>query len=271
MKESASDQAGLHAESITVAYPSCADPVVVGQTFDIPLGVISALIGPNGSGKSTMLKAMAKQLCPSSGRVMLDGADLAHVSARHIACKLGILFQENIAPNDLTVEELTYYGRYPHHRLFDSLTAADHEAVEKALHLSGASKLRNHRVSQLSSGQKQLAWLALLLAQSPQYLLLDEPTTYLDLAHQFEVMEMVRNINRQLGCTVVVSVHDLNLAAQYVDHIFVMMDGKIIATGAPQEVLTPMTLREVFGVEMRVFRDAESGVLCCLPLRCREV
>ena len=223
------------------------------------------LIGPNGSGKSTLLKTLARQLVPEQGTVYLDGQDVSKLSGREFALRLGILFQENVAPNDLTVEELTYHGRYPHRRLFESIRPEDRQAVEQALELCGAQALRQRPISQISSGQKQLAWIAMLIAQSPDYLFLDEPTTYLDLAHQFDVMNLVRRLNRELGNTIVISVHDLNLAARYADHVFALREGRIVASGPPQEVLTVEILRAVFDVETRVIRDP-AGELHCLPI-----
>lgn len=260
-----SSSPGLNGTDLTVRYRKECPPVITGESIEIPPGKISIFIGPNGSGKSTLLKTLARQLLPETGAVILDGKDLAAYSPRELAHRLGILFQENTAPNDLTVEELAYHGRYPHRRLFESLKPEDRQAVEKALELCGATALRHRLISQISSGQKQLAWIAMLLAQSPHYLFLDEPTTFLDLAHQFDVMNLVRRLNRKLGSTIIISVHDLNLAARYADCIFALRDGHIVASGPPEDVLTVETLRVVFEVETRVFRD-ETGVLHCLPI-----
>ncbi|HBP18288.1 MAG TPA: ABC transporter ATP-binding protein [Planctomycetes bacterium] len=260
------EEAGLSASELTVRYRRDRPPVLEEQSIALPLGGISVFIGPNGSGKSTLLKALARQLSPEAGQVVLDGRDLASYSGRELALRLGILFQENSAPNDLSVEELTYHGRYPHRRLFESLTEADHEAVERALTLCGATHLRHRPISQISSGQKQLAWIAMLIAQSPRYLFLDEPTTYLDMAHQFDVMNLIERLNEELGCTIVISVHDINLAARYADHVFALREGRLVASGTPEEVLRVETLREVFEVETRMFRDEETGTLHCVPL-----
>lgn len=257
---------GLGGTGLTVRYQKERPPVLVEQSIDIPRGKISVFIGPNGSGKSTLLKTLARQLIPEAGAVILDGRDMASLTPRAIALRLGILFQENTAPNDLTVEELVCHGRYPHRRLFEALTTEDRQAVEKALDLCGATALRHRPISQVSAGQKQLAWIAMLLAQSPEYVFLDEPTTFLDLAHQFDVMNLVRRLNRELGSTLVISVHDLNLAARYADHIFALRDGRLVASGPPEDVLTVERLRAVFEVETRLFRDEETGALHCVPL-----
>lgn len=257
---------GLHGADLTVRYQPEQPPVIAGQSILIPQGQVSVLVGPNGCGKSTLLKTLARQLAPEMGAVCMDGRDVARMTGREVALRLGILFQENSVPNDLTVEELAFHGRYPHRRLFEAVTREDRAAVERALELSGAAPLRDRPISQISSGQKQLAWIAMLLAQSPQYLFLDEPTTFLDLAHQFDLMNLVRRLNRETGSTIVISVHDLNLAARYADCIFAMRAGRVVAAGTPEEVLTPRTLLEVFEVEARMFRDEATGALHCVPI-----
>lgn len=265
-------QKRLHANRVlggvdlTVRYQPERPPAISGQTIDVPIGRVTMLIGPNGSGKSTLLKTLSRQIAAEHGVVILDGRDIATLSAREVALSLGILFQENQAPHDLTVEELVGHGRYPHRRLFDPLTADDRFAVEQALALCGAVHLRDRPISQISSGQKQLAWIAMLLAQSPHYLFLDEPTTYLDLPHQFDVMNLVRHLNRELGCTFVITMHDLNLAARFGDHVVALHQGRIAAQGVPEEVLTTATLRAVFDIESRLFRDEQTGSLHCVPI-----
>jgi len=253
-------------ERLCVRYHVRQPFVLTDVSLDIPPGKITAFIGPNGSGKSTLLKTLARQLVPESGRVLFDGEDIATLAPRQLAQRLGILFQENIAPPDLTVEGLAYHGRYPYRRLFESLTAEDHDAVETALKLTGIADLRDRRLNHLSSGQKQLAWIAMLLAQQTGCLFLDEPTTFLDLAHQFDVMDCLRRLNRQLGKTIVLVVHDLNLAARYADCLFALRDGRLVASGVPEKVLTVETLQAVFDVRTRMIRDDETGTLHCLPI-----
>ncbi|HTI99668.1 MAG TPA: ABC transporter ATP-binding protein [Dongiaceae bacterium] len=267
MTPTPSTATGLTGERLCVRYHARQPFVLNEVSLAIPPGKISAFIGPNGSGKSTLLKTLARQLKPESGRVLLDGADLAQFAPRQLAQRIGILFQENIAPGDLTVERLVYHGRYPHRKLFEPLTAEDHEAVAKALRLTGVAALRERRVSHLSSGQRQLSWVAMLLAQAPDCLFLDEPTTFLDLAHQFDVMDCLQRLNRQLGQTIVLVVHDLNLAARYADRLFALRDGRLVATGPPAEVLTPETIRRVFDVETRVLDDGPQGLRFCLPVK----
>ena len=242
--------------------------MVIGDvSLSIPPGRITALIGPNGSGKSTLLKTLARQLLPEAGQVLLDGRDIATLPPRQLAQRIGILFQENIAPGDLTVEDLAHHGRYPHRRLFESLTPEDHAAVEEALRLAGVASLRQRRLSHLSSGQKQLAWIAMLLAQEPHYLFLDEPTTFLDLEHQLDVMECLRRLNRDAGKTIVLVMHDLNLAARYADHLFALQAGRIVASGLPGAVLSQAILREVFNIEAEILRDHDGRILACTPVR----
>ena len=259
--------AGLVGDHLTVRYRAGQPPVLADQSIVIPVGRITAIIGPNGSGKSTLLKTLARQLLPEPGGVLLDGKDIARMPRRQLARRLGILFQENVAPNDLTVEELVYHGRYPHRRLFESFEQEDHDAVEQALRLAGVAPLRHQWVGHLSAGQKQLAWIAMALAQATDYLLLDEPTTFLDLAHQLEVMNLLRRLNRDLGKTLVLVLHDLNLSARYADHIMAMKEGRIVATGSPQEALTVQTLREVFDIEAQILYDTDGRIIACNPLR----
>ncbi len=257
---------GIRGDRLTVRYDRTL-PVVIGdQSLAVPVGRITALIGPNGSGKSTLLKTLARQLTPESGSISLDGRDIAALSRTQFARRVGILFQENTAPAGLTVEDLVYYGRYAHRRFFEAFTAEDRAAVEEALRLAGIIPLRGRLVRQLSAGQKQLAWIAMALAQQTPNLFLDEPTTFLDPAHQFEVMDLLRGLNREHGKTIVLVVHDLNLAARYADHLFALRDGRIAASGPLDEVFTPAVLRRVFDVETRVLRDPDSGTLFCLPL-----
>ncbi|MFZ2643595.1 MAG: ABC transporter ATP-binding protein [Verrucomicrobiia bacterium] len=266
MNPSSLSSTGLVGEHLSVRYHPRQPFVLDDVSLHIPPGKITAFIGPNGSGKSTLLKTLARQLPPEKGRVLLNGQNITALTPRQLAQRLGILFQENIAPADLTVEGLAYHGRYPHRRLFEALTPEDRNAVEEALRLTGITPLRQRKLSHLSSGQKQLAWIAMLLAQEPHYLFLDEPTTFLDLSHQFDVMDCLCRLNRQLGKTLVLVVHDLNLAARYADHILALRDGRIADAGSPADVLTLDTLRRVFDVETRIVCDEEHHLRFCMPV-----
>ena len=258
---------GLEAERLRLRYDPHGPPVIDDGSLQIPVGKISALIGANGSGKSTLLKALARQLPPESGRIILDGCDIAALAPRQLARKLGILFQEHIAPRDLTVQQLIFHGRYPHLGLFESPTPEDHAAVETALQIADLEGLRHRPLGELSGGQLQLAWIAMALARSPSYLLLDEPTTFLDIAHQFDVMDLILRLNRKLGKTIVIVVHDLNLAARYADHVFALRAGKLVASGEPSKVMSVDTLRYVFDVEMRMIRNEADQTFFCIPIR----
>lgn len=267
MKETLPESSGISGERLRIRYDSSVIPVIDGESILIPTGKITALIGPNGSGKSTLLKALARQLVPENGQVIIDGREIATLSSIQLARKLGILFQENLAPNDLSVEELVFRGRHPHRRLFESLTKQDSAAVDEALKLADLTSLRYSQISELSSGQRQLAWIAMAVAQEPRYLFFDEPTTFLDLAHQFDVIDLVLRLNRELSKTIVLVVHDLNIAARYADHIFAMKNGQIISSGTPFEVLTVETLRQVFDVETRIVKDEDNKIFFCVPIR----
>jgi iron complex transport system ATP-binding protein len=257
---------GISGEQLRVRYDPRESLVIDGESIRIPMGKITALIGPNGSGKSTLLKTLARQLKLEAGQVILDGRDIATLPSIELARNLGILFQENVAPNDLTVEELVFHGRHPHRRLFESLTGEDRVAVEEALRVSDLTALRHRPLNELSSGQRQLAWIAMVVAQAPRYFFLDEPTTFLDLAHQFDVMDLVKRLNRDLGKTVVLVLHDLNHAARYADHIFALQSGRIVATGTPSEVLSVETLRRVFDVETEIVRDEKRQTFFCVSI-----
>jgi len=267
MKRLTSHRDGLTGERLRVRYGPREPLIIDGESLQIPQGKISALVGANGSGKSTLLKTLARQLPQESGNIVLDGLDIATIPTRELARKLGILFQERHAPGDLTVEELVSHGRYPHRRFLESLCAEDETAVRNAMEMAGIGELRHRLVRQLSGGQKQLAWIAMAVAQAPRYLLLDEPTTFLDMAHQFDVMDVLVRLNRDLGMSIVLVLHDLNLAARYADRLFALRAGKIIASGAPDAVLTEETLRRVFDVDTLIVRDEARKTVCCIPLK----
>ncbi|HZX04059.1 ABC transporter ATP-binding protein [Kribbella sp.] len=240
----------MHVENLTLAYDAAA-PVVDGLTLEVPSGQLTAVVGPNGSGKSTLLRGMSRLLTPQSGRVLLDGKDIHQLPARELARKLGVLPQGPVTPEGITAAELVSRGRSPHRGLFGRLTAEDDAAIDEALAAVELTELRERPVDQLSGGQRQRVWIAMVLAQGTQYLLLDEPTTYLDLAHAVDVMNVV-HAAATTGRTVVAVLHDLTLAAQYADHLVVMGEGRIAAEGRPADVLTAALLAEVFGLKATV-------------------
>lgn len=257
------DAPALAVRKLTVRYPGQDEPVIRELSLDVPAGAVTAMIGPNGSGKSTLLKTIARQLRAERGRVLLGGRDTAEMSGRALAREMAMLFQENTAPGGLSVESLVYHGRHPHRKMLRPLTEADHEAVEQAIGLTGVGPLRQRDVSRLSGGQKQMVWIAMALAQEPGVLLLDEPTTFLDLRHQLEVMQLIEAL-RDRGMTVLVVLHDVNQAARHADRLVALRAGEVAAAGRPEEVVTAELLREVFGVRAEVVGDA-AGSPVCLP------
>ncbi|NHN48391.1 ABC transporter ATP-binding protein [Halostella sp. JP-L12] len=244
------DGSEFEGEDLVVGYGD--DPVVDGESVAVPAGEVTALVGPNGSGKSTLLKALADQLSPESGTVRVDGREVHDMGTKELARKVGLLSQENVAPGSLTVEDLVAHGRYPHRGTFESVDEDDVAAVDRAVSLAGIDHLRDAEVGSLSGGQKQLAWIAMALAQETDVLLLDEPTTFLDLHHQLEVMEIVETLRDESDTTVVLVLHDISQAARHADHVLAMKDGEILARGPPEEVVTEELLRDVFRVEATV-------------------
>ncbi|WP_436346615.1 ABC transporter ATP-binding protein [Natronorubrum sp. FCH18a] len=244
----ADDSSRLVGEELAIGYPSTEEPVVEVDRIDLPAGEVTALVGPNGSGKSTLLKSLARQHEPDDGAVLLDGDDIDSFDSKAFARHVGLLSQEHESPGSMSAEELIYYGRYPHRGFFDTVDADDEAAVERAIDLAGVDHLRDENVGNLSGGQKQLIWIAMVLAQETDVLLLDEPTTYLDLHHQLRVMDVVRTINEERGVTVGIVLHDISQAARYADNLVALKDGSIFDWGPPDEVVTDELLEEVFGV-----------------------
>ncbi|WP_253737603.1 ABC transporter ATP-binding protein [Halohasta salina] len=242
----------LTGEDLVLGYPTSDGPIVDGATITAERGAVTALVGPNGSGKSTLLKGLANQLTPDEGSVLIDGREIHTLDTKALARKLGLLSQESTAPGSITVEDLVYHGRYPHRGFFEHVTEDDECAVDNAIDLAGCEHLRDREVGSLSGGQKQLAWIAMALAQDTDVLLLDEPTTFLDLHHQLEVMEIIETLRDERDITVVVVLHDIEQAARYADRIIALEDGVIRARGRPTDVVTEDLLAEVFGIEADV-------------------
>lgn len=234
--------------------------------LQIPERRFTALIGPNGSGKSTILRSFAALLKPAGGSVLLDGHDLTSLSTREIARKVGVLLQGPIAPEGLTVRDLVRQGRYPHRSLFSHWTSADQEACDEALMLTGTTDLSDRALDSLSGGQRQRAWIAMTLAQRGEAILLDEPTTYLDLEHQIELMKLITRLVENQAKTVVAVLHDINQAARYAEHIVVLKDGHIAAAGSPDAVISTAVIADVFNVKTVVIRDPVTGAPLCVPL-----
>ena len=259
------EQAGarLRTDSVTVGYGE--EPVVRDLDLTIADGRVTTIVGPNGCGKSTLLRTMARLLKPSSGSVLLDGEPVQHIATREVARRMALLPQSPIAPEGLLVRDLVGRGRHPHQRWFSQWSPEDERIVDLALEMTDTAALRDRPLDQLSGGQRQRAWIAMTLAQNTDLLLLDEPTTYLDLAHQVEVLDLVTRLNRERSRTVVMVLHDLNLAARYSDTIVVMKDGVVVTQGPPTEVFTPAMLSETFGLEADVLPDPKTGLPIIVP------
>ncbi len=253
----------LNTNRLALAYGS--RRIVEELNLSVPDGKITALVGSNGSGKSTILKAMARILNPLSGGVYLDGKEIHRQPTKEVAKQLAILPQNPTSPEGLTVQELVSFGRYPHQKGFGSLKAEDHRMVEWALEATGMHGFADRPVDQLSGGQRQRAWIAMALAQGTEVLLLDEPTTFLDMAHQIEVMMLLEKLNQEQRRTIIMVVHDLNHAARYAQHLVALKKGTVLYEGDPTEVMTPEMLRVVFGIDADVIPDPRSGTPMCLP------
>jgi len=248
---------GLRSDHLTLAYDGV--PIVKDLTLAIPEHRITALVGPNACGKSTLLRGLSRLLRPRGGAVYLDGREIHRAPTREVAVKLGLLPQAPSVPEGLTVQDLVGRGRYPHQAWFRQWSAEDEAAVERALQLTNTVALRERAVDELSGGQRQRAWIAMALAQETPIMLLDEPTTYLDLAHQIEVLDLLHELNEREGRTIVIVLHDLNQAARYAHHLVAMRDGRIQVIGRPADVVTEAMVRSVFGVESRVMPDPVTG------------
>ncbi|MTE19594.1 ATP-binding cassette domain-containing protein [Streptomyces sp. TRM43335] len=253
----------LAARGLTLAYED--RTVVDGLDLDVPDGRVTVIVGPNACGKSTTLRALGRLLAPRRGTVLLDGRELSRIPTRHIARSLGLLPQAPVAPETITVADLVARGRRPHQRWWQQWSEADEAAVADAMARTGVTALAERPVDELSGGQRQRVWIAMTLAQETELLLLDEPTTYLDIAHQVEVLDLVRQLNHERGRTVVMVLHDLNQAARYADHLVAMRGGRIAAQGPPAEVVTAALVRDVFGLESVVVPDPVTGGPLVVP------
>lgn len=239
--------------------------VVDGVDVTIPSGRITVIVGANACGKSTLLKTMARILAPISGQVLLDGTPVGSIPTRALARRLGLLPQQPIAPEGITVADLVGRGRHPHQSLFHTTTASDRRIVEDSLLATRTAELADRSIDELSGGQRQRVWIAMALAQRTQVLLLDEPTTFLDLAHQVEVLDLLTDLNRERGTTIVMVLHDINLSARYADHIIAMKEGRVVAAGAPVEVVDAELVAEVFDLAADVITDPVSGTPLIVP------
>ena len=255
---------GLRARNLSLGYDGA--DIISGLSLDVPNARVTSIIGPNGCGKSTLLRCLGRLHSPRAGEVLRDGTPLREHSTRHIATRISVLPQTPTAPSGLTVADLVSRGRHPRQKWYQQFSASDESIVESALAATDILELADTPLEDLSGGQRQRAWISMTLAQETGILLLDEPTTYLDLAHQVDVLELVRRLNREHGRTVVMVLHDISLAARYSDHIVAMKSGAIVAQGTPAEVITPERLLDVFGLEAHVVQEPTEGRPHVIPL-----
>lgn len=254
----------IQVDNLSLSYDRAAI-VVHSLSLRIPRGSITALVGPNGCGKSTLLRGLSRLLRPVTGAVHLDGHDIHRMKAKALARQLGILPQAPVAPEGLTVHELVAQGRYPHQSWFQQWRHEDECIVQEALEITNLTLFADRPVDTLSGGQRQRAWIAMALAQQTDVLLLDEPTTYLDLAYQMDVLDLLDDLNAQ-GRTIVMVLHDLNQAARYADLMIALRGGQIVAQGTPVEVMTPENILQVFGLRAEIVPDAVTGTPMCVPI-----
>jgi iron complex transport system ATP-binding protein len=254
----------LAAEGLSLAY---GDRLVVSELdLQIRAGAITTIVGANGCGKSTLLRACARLLPPRAGRVVLDGREIHRTPTKQIAREIGLLPQNPVAPEGIAVADLVGRGRHPHQRMLARWSPRDYQVVAESLEATDIADLADRCVDELSGGQRQRVWIAMALAQETDILLLDEPTTYLDVAHQIEVLDLLTDLNRSRGTTIVMVLHDLNLAARYADELVAMKDGQVHASGAPDAVVTEALVRDVFGMDSRVIPDPVSGSPVVMPI-----
>jgi len=254
----------FEAEGITAGYDN--RTILHNVSMNIPSNQISIMIGANGCGKSTLLKTMAKLIKPTSGQITLDGKPINKIPPKQLARVLGLLPQSPIVPEGITVADLVGRGRYPHQTLLKGWTKKDYEAVTEAMEIMKITEFANRNIDELSGGQRQRVWIAMALAQQTDILFLDEPTTYLDITYQVEILDLLTDINRKHGTTIVMVLHDINLSARYADHIFALHNGKLVAEGEPSKVITSKLIEDIFGLHCTVIRDPISDSPSVIPI-----
>ncbi|MFD7289318.1 ABC transporter ATP-binding protein [Streptomyces sp. NPDC059863] len=254
----------LSAERLTLGYGD--RTVIESLDLVVPPGGITAIVGANACGKSTLLRSMSRLLAPREGRVVLDGKEVHRLPAKELARTLGLLPQSPVAPEGITVADLVGRGRHPHQGVFSRWNEKDDDAVASALEATRTMTLADRSVDELSGGQRQRVWIAMALAQQTDLLLLDEPTTFLDASHQIEVLDLLTDLNHTRGTTIVMVLHDLNLAARYADHLIALANGRLHAAGSPAEVLTEENVRVAFGLDCHIIEDPVSGSPLMLPI-----
>jgi iron complex transport system ATP-binding protein len=257
------DEVRLGARELTLGYGGTA--IVEGLTVDVAAGAVTAIVGPNACGKSTLLRGLARLMSPSGGQVILDGSDITRLRTKVVARKLGLLPQSSIAPEGITVADLVSRGRFPHQTMLRQFSRDDQRAVADAMAATGVTAIAGRPVDQLSGGQRQRVWIAMVLAQQTPLILLDEPTTFLDIAHQIELLDLFGELNVEQGRTIVAVLHDLNHACRFADQIIAMKAGTIVAQGNPAEVITAPLVEEVYGLKCQVIDDPETGTPLVVP------
>ncbi len=253
----------LKANNIVAGYDK--KIIIDGINITIPSNKISVIIGANACGKSTLLKTLSRLIQPVSGEIVLDEKNLTDIPPKQLARVLGLLPQSPVAPEGITVADLVGRGRFPYQSFFKGLGKKDYEAVEEALEIMGITNLANQSVDQLSGGQRQRVWIAMALAQQTDILLLDEPTTFLDISYQVEILDLLTDLNRNRGTTIVMVLHDINLSARYADHLFALHKGKLIAEGPPSDIVTETLIKQVFDLDCKVICDPVSNSPFIVP------
>lgn len=238
--------------------------IINDLNIKIPEGKITSIIGANGCGKSTILKTLSRMIEPEKGSVLLNGKEISKLPGIEVAKQMAILPQSPTAPKGLTVEELVAYGRYPHQKGFGKLNEKDRDKINWALEITGLSEFRERDVDALSGGQRQRVWISMALAQDTDLILLDEPTTYLDLVHQLEVLQLLQKLKEETGRTIALVIHELNMAARFSDHMIAVRSGEIIAYGSPEEIMTPEILSEIFMIDSVIMKDPRTGKPVCV-------
>lgn len=254
----------LRGENLTLGYGK--KIIARDLTVAIPDGHFTAIIGPNGCGKSTLLRTLSRLMTPVEGSVFLDGEQIQRFPSKEVARRIGLLAQNATTPGDITVLELVSRGRYPHQPLFTRWRKEDEEAVNRAMRATGITDLALQSVDTLSGGQRQRAWIAMVLAQETAIMLLDEPTTWLDISHQIDLLELLSELNRTQGYTLAAVLHDLNQACRYATHLIALRDGEIVAQGAPKEIVTPELIAQIYGMRCMIIDDPVAGTPLVVPL-----
>lgn len=257
-------QSRLHGATLTLGYGK----TIIAESLNvsIPDGKFTAIIGPNGCGKSTLLRTLSRLMKPLNGQVWLDGEQIERYATKEVARRIGLLPQNASAPGDITVQELVSRGRYPHQPLFTRWREEDERAVSRAMKATGIEALASQSVDTLSGGQRQRAWIAMVLAQETSILLLDEPTTWLDISHQIDLLELLSALNEQQGFTLAAVLHDLNQACRYANHIIALREGVIVAQGDPKEIVTAELIERIYGMRCMIIDDPVAGTPLVVPL-----